>query len=107
MVLNFGSRGAVWSYNLFADALMMLFRLILWVVVGHFVDDFNGDEPEESAQSAFESVAELSTILGFPMSGDKAQSADRDVIRLGVRWQVTATAFVISSNALRSSSSGE
>ena len=83
LVLNFGSRAAVWNYNRFSDALMMLFRLLLFVAVGHYVDDFNGDEGEATAASGFEAVTRLSALLGFPMKDSKAQPPQTEVLRLG------------------------
>ena len=58
-VLLFGAKGAVWSYGRFSDLLMHSARIILIMVVGHYVDDFTGIENAHTAMSAFESFEEF------------------------------------------------
>ena len=38
----FGAAASVWNFNRAADAVQMLLRALLLVLLGHFVDDFNG-----------------------------------------------------------------
>ena len=40
-----------------ADALQALKRVLLWIVSGHFVDDFNGVDIDELADGAFDGMA--------------------------------------------------
>ena len=58
LVLNFGSRAGVWHYNRFSDVLVALMHLLLFTTVGHYVDDFTGEEQAKSAQSAADAADE-------------------------------------------------
>ena len=49
-----GSATSVWHFNRTADALQAVQRILLWIVAGHFVDDFNGVDMDDVADSAFQ-----------------------------------------------------
>ncbi|CAE7670649.1 PUB3 [Symbiodinium sp. CCMP2456] len=51
-----------------ADAVQMLMRAFLLVLLGHFVDDFNGAEDNHTAESAHNAVAEFFAALGVWLS---------------------------------------
>ena len=63
-VLLFGAKGAVWGYGRSSDLLMHLARIILIMVVGHYVDDFTGIENAHTAMSAFESFEKFTSSMG-------------------------------------------
>ncbi|CAE7477634.1 PUB3, partial [Symbiodinium sp. CCMP2456] len=48
----FGAAASVWNFNRAADAVQMLMRALLLVLLGHFVDDFNGADDNLTADSA-------------------------------------------------------
>ena len=47
----FGAAASVWNFNRAADAVQMLLRSLLLVLLGHFVDDFNGVDAADLADS--------------------------------------------------------
>ena len=65
MAMCFGAAASVWNFNRTADALQALKRVLLWVVSGHFVDDFNGVDLDELATGAFEGMAVFLEQLGL------------------------------------------
>ena len=69
----------VWNFNRVADALQLLTRMLLLLVGGHYVDDFNGIEYAEHSDSAF---SEFFHVLGLRVKDSKAQPpASRHVIQ--------------------------
>jgi hypothetical protein len=69
----FGAAASVWHFNRFADALQLLVRAFLLVLLGHFVDDFNGAEADDTADSAFQAFGEMFDVLGVVTKPSKAQ----------------------------------
>ncbi|CAE7265796.1 PUB3, partial [Symbiodinium sp. CCMP2456] len=61
----FGAAASVWNFNRAADAVQMLMRALLLVILGHFVDDFNGADDGHTAESAHNAVAEFFAALGL------------------------------------------
>ena len=53
LAMCFGAAASVWNFNRVADALQLLTRMLLLLVGGHYVDDFNGIEYAEHSDSAF------------------------------------------------------
>ena len=100
-VLNFGARASVWAYNRFADALRIVVRLRWFILTGHYVDDFNGEDPPGSADSSFDAVARLGALLGWPFSKKKEQPPSSKVVRLGTCWSIIADALLISPKPTR------
>ena len=80
----FGAAASVWHFNRTADALQAVQRILLWIIAGHFVDDFNGVDMDEVADSAFQSMADFLDLelLGLQTKPSKARRGYR---RLGGR----------------------
>ena len=74
MAMCFGAAASVWNLNRTADALQALKRVLLWIVSGHFVDDFNGVDIEDLADGAFHGMAEFFELLGLQTKPSKAQA---------------------------------
>ena len=74
MAMCFGAAASVWNFNRTADALQALKRVLLWIVSGHFVDDFNGVDIENLADGAFHGIAEFFELLGLQTKPSKAQA---------------------------------
>ena len=74
MAMCFGAAASVWNFNRTADALQALKRVLLWIVSGHFVDDFNGVDIEDLADGAFHGMAEFFELLGLQTKPSKAQA---------------------------------
>ena len=70
----FGAAASVWNFNRAADTLQQLLRTVLWLLVGHYVDDFNGVEFDELATHGFEAFADLFALLGLVTKASKAQA---------------------------------
>ena len=81
--LNFGSKGAVWAYGRVGDALVAVARLLLAMLVFHFVDDYTGVERAETAPSAFGSFGDLNACCGFTVKKAKAQPPSCEMKDLG------------------------
>ena len=80
----FGAAASVWNFNRAADALQQVLRTTLWLLVGHYVDDFNGVEFAELAMNGFDAFAELFALLGLMTKASKAQPPSRGHIIQGV-----------------------
>ena len=88
LAMCFGAAASVWNFNRAADALQALNRVLLWVVGGHFVDDFSGVDLPELAASAFYALADLFQELGLQTKPSKAQApAARHVVQ-GVEMSI-------------------
>ena len=86
----FGAAASVWNFNRAADALQQLLRSLLWQTSGHYVDDFNAIEAASTAQSTFETFADMFDTLGLRTKPSKAQApAVRHVIQ-GVLFELMA-----------------
>ena len=72
-VLLFGSATSVWSYNRFGDIMTSISRVLNFSPVLHYVDDHGSMEPDDTAQSSFESFEEFNGVLGFTMKPSKRQ----------------------------------
>ena len=70
----FGAAASVWNFNRAADAVQMLLRSLLLVLLGHFVDDFNGVDSTDLADSAHHAVADFFALLGLQTKPSKAQA---------------------------------
>eukprot|EP00439_Symbiodinium_sp_Y106_P018097 s6942_g2.t1 len=84
LAMCFGAAASVWHFNRTADALQAVQRILLWIIAGHFVDDFNGVDMDEVADSAFQSMADFLDLelLGLQTKPSKARRGYR---RLGGR----------------------
>jgi hypothetical protein len=88
-VLLFGSMSSVWSYNRCGDAVVFLCRAMCWVPCGHYVDDYGGAEPQESACSAFECFQMVNDSINLRMKPSKAQPPAREQKIQGVVIEAT------------------
>ena len=65
LVLGFGARDAVFSFNLMARALRHLLNHLLWVPATHFYDDFSQVEPEKFSLDSCAATQQLFDLLGW------------------------------------------
>ena len=84
MAMCFGAAASVWNFNRTADALQALKRVLLWVLSGHFVDDFNRVDIDELAEGAFDGMAEFLDLVGLQTKPSKAQKPAKEHIIQGV-----------------------
>ena len=63
----FGATASVWGFNPFADSMVFLFQHLFLGTTLHFVDDFGGIEPSNTAGSAFHSFGDFFSCLGLHM----------------------------------------
>ncbi|CAE7346915.1 PUB3, partial [Symbiodinium sp. CCMP2456] len=96
VTLCFGAAASVWNFNRAADAVQMLMRALLLVLLGHFVDDFNGADDNHTADSAHYAVAELFAALGLQTKPSKAQTPDKEHIVQGVQLHIGAEGVWLS-----------
>ena len=86
--LCFGSTASVWSFNRFADALVTLMHHLFLTPVLHYVDDFGGVEPTNTARSAFDTFASFFHCLGLKTKEKKAEAPNYVQKLLGVIIEV-------------------
>ena len=86
----FGAAASVWSFNRFADCLMVLARRLLLIPACHFVDDFMSVDPMPLAHSSCETFKALFQQLGLHMKPSKEQRPDHSQKILGVQVSITA-----------------
>ena len=92
----FGAAASVWNFNRAADAVQMLMRALLLVLLGHFVDDFNGADDNHTAESAHNAVAEFFAALGLQTKPSKAQAPDKEHVVQGVQLHIGAEGVWLS-----------
>ncbi|CAE7390686.1 PUB3, partial [Symbiodinium microadriaticum] len=97
----FGAAASVWNFNRAADAVQMLLSALLLVLLGHFVDDFNGVDSYDTAESAHHAVAEFFFLLGLQTKPSKAQEpATRHVVQ-GVDLSIRPEGVELAPTAKR------
>ena len=101
MAMCFGAAASVWNFNRTADALQALKRVLLWIVSGHYVDDFNGVDLDELAPGAFEGMAEFLDQLGLQTKPSKAQRPATEHIVQGVLVSITRAGVVLQPTPAR------
>ena len=69
----FGSKAAVWAYNRFGDAIMHVVRIMLCLLLVHYVDDYSGVDPEPIAPSGFHAFEDVMQLLGVMLKESKRQ----------------------------------
>ena len=89
--LSFRATASVWSFNRAADGMMFLARQLLLIPTLHFVDDFGGVEPTETADSAFHCFGNFFAALGLRMKTKKALAPKAHQKILGVYVSITNT----------------
>ena len=97
----FGAAASVWNFNRTADALQALMRVLLWVLSGHFVDDFNGVDVDGLAEGAFGGMAEFLELLGLQTKPSKAQKPAKEHIIQGVLVAITSDGVVLRPTPAR------
>ena len=82
LVVMFGAKAAVWAYNRFGDALMHVSRILLAILLTHYVDDYSACDPGPLATSSFDSFEILGSCLRTTFKESKKQppSASRDTL---------------------------
>lgn len=93
--LCFGATASVWAFNRVADSVMHIGRQLLAAPILHYVDDFGGCEPTETATSTFECFAKLSATLGLKMKSKKACAPQHRLKMLGVWIRCNKTEVVL------------
>ena len=101
MAMCFGAAASVWNFNSTADALQALMRVLLWVLSGHFVDDFNGVDVDGLAEGAFGGMAEFLELLGLQTKPSKAQKPAKEHIIQGVLVAITSDGVVLRPTPAR------
>ena len=101
MAMCFGAAASVWNFNRVADALQLIARMLLLVVGGHYVDDFNGFEYAEHAHNAFHAFSDLFHVLGLRVKESKAQPPQRQHVLQGVDVQVQDDGVTLSPTTRR------
>ncbi|CAE7931305.1 unnamed protein product, partial [Symbiodinium necroappetens] len=76
-------------------------RVLLWIVSGHYVDDFNGVDLDELAPGAFEGMAEFLDQLGLQTKPSKAQKPATEHIVQGVLVSISRTGVVLQPTPAR------
>ena len=97
----FGAAASVWNFNRAADAVQMLLRSLLLVLLGHFVDDFNGVDAADLADSAHHAVADFFALLGLQTKPSKAQAPAKRHVVQGVELSIRPEGVELSPTAQR------
>ena len=84
VAMCFGATASVWHFNRTAHALQAAQRILLWIISSHFVDDFNGVDTDDVADSAFQGMADFLELLGLQTKPSKAQPPAPSQIVQGV-----------------------
>ena len=84
-----------------ADALQLITRMLLLIVGGHYVHDFNGLEYAEHAHNAFHAFSDLFGILGLRVKESKAQPPQRQHVLQGVDVHVRDDGVTLSPTTRR------
>ena len=71
IVVPFGPKGAVWSYNRVGDCICAIGALLLASICIHYVDDYAGVEPAETSTSSFEGFESLNDVMAFKMKASR------------------------------------
>ena len=93
----FGAAASVWSFNRFADSLMVLARRLLLIPSCHFVDDFMSVDPMPGAHSSCESFKDLFRHLGLHMKPSKEQRPAHQQKVLGIEFSITDDHIVLAA----------
>ena len=97
----FGAAASVWNFNRAADAVQMLLRALLLVLLGHFVDDFNGVDAGDVADSAHHAVADFFALLGLQTKPSKAQAPAKNHVVQGVELAIRPEGVELSPTTKR------
>jgi hypothetical protein len=100
LVLGFGSRNAVFGFNLFARALQFLLAVGLWLAVSHFFDDFTHVDPTGLSPNSCESIERLFNLLGWSYkdSPEDLMPAANSFVALGVIIDLSESGYAIMTN---------
>ena len=84
----FGSTLSPRNWGRVVETLKFLCRELFHINCKFFVDDGFGAEPESTALSAFETIEEFATLLGFKIHPDKKVPPTSDIRLLGARIRI-------------------
>ena len=79
----------------------MLLRALLLVLLGHFVDDFNGVDAGDVADSAHYAVADFFALLGLQTKPSKAQAPAKNHVVQGVELAIRPEGVELSPTTRR------
>ena len=91
LVLPFGGTGSVGAYPRIADIICFLTAVLVFLLASHFVDDFYYSEPSRTAQSGFNSLCSIQSVLGFTMKESKSQKPSQTSTLLELCGNFSAT----------------
>ena len=72
-MLLFGAVASVWGYNRVGDVLVAISRAVFLSPAIHYVDDYGGIEPHDTALSAFWCFRLMNEVLGLNCKTNKQQ----------------------------------
>ena len=93
--------GSVWGYGRVSDCLLHLGRLLLLAAIFHNVDGAHGNEPSDTASSAFDGLGELNELVGCHMKGATKAHAAHSLKLLGVQLDASTDVAVIAPTSKR------
>ena len=100
-VLLFGTTRSVWGCGRVQDYSLRLGRLLLSAAIFHNVDGFHGNEPSDTASSAFDGLGELNELVGCRMKGATKAHAAHSLKLLGVQLDASTDVAVIAPTSKR------
>ena len=99
--LTLRHHGSVWGYGRVSDCLLHLGRLLLLAAIFHNVDGAHGNEPSDTASSAFDGLGELNELVGCRMKGATKAHAAHSLKLLGVQLDASTDVAVIAPTSKR------
>ena len=93
--------GSVWGHGRVSDCLLHLGRLLLSAAIFHNVDGAHGNEPSDTASSAFDGLGELNELVGCRMKGATKAHAAHSLKLLGVQLDASTDVAVIAPTSKR------
>ena len=100
LVLGFGARDAVFSFNLMARALRHILNVVLWVPATHFYDDFSQVDVGKFAANSCSTTQRLFDLLGWEYKSkpDQLLPPSASFSPLGVNLDFSEEGFAIVAN---------
>ena len=101
MAMCFGAAASVWNFNRAGDAVQLVVRALVFLLGGHYVDDFNVVDFGGLADSAFDTFGGLFGDLGLQTKPSKAQPPARDQVIQGVCVRLGETGVTVQPTQRR------
>jgi hypothetical protein len=103
LVLGFGSRDAVFSFNLMARGLRHILNQLLWIPATHFYDDFSQVDAALFSLDSCQSTQRLFDLLGweYKKKDDQLLPAAAAFSPLGVSIDFSEPGFVTVANTAK------